>query len=537
MTEEFSHRTRGANLERLSVGTFDVLVVGGGIVGAGIARDAASRGLRAALVERWDFASGTSGKTSRLIHGGLRYLRNFRLGLVRQAVRERDLLVRQAPALVHPVPFLLPAYRHRGTGRRLLRFGLFLYDFLSRDKALPRRVWLNPKETRTREPGLRPDALDGSAIYFDAWANDSRLVLEVVRDAALTGAVVSNHVEVLKLSRDGRRVSGAEVRDRLTGRTFDVRASVVVNATGVWLDHLRSPRAAPTLRPTKGIHVFLPRDRIGNRHALALNARRDGRVVFVLPWGDLTLVGTTDTAYRGDPDQVLPDSADVDYLLETVNDAFPASHVGRTDVVSAYAGLRPLLHRRTGGSESDISREHAIFEDSDGLVSVAGGKLTTHRAMAEQVVDLVCARLRRPVRSRTSTRVLGPPVEPLEAYRLLGFGEEAARHLQARHSAPQVRSVLETPAARERIVDGMPHVWAEVELALRDEMAMTLEDMLVRRLGIMYEAPDQGVAAAVPVAHRMARTLGWDPDVIEHQVQAYRDLVAAHRRFREDHGR
>jgi len=537
MSEEFSFRTREANLERMERETFDVLVVGGGIVGAGIARDAASRGLTTALVERGDFASGTSGKTSRLIHGGLRYLRNFRLGLVRQAVRERDLLVTRAPALVHPLPFVLPAYKDRGPSRRLLRFGLFLYDFLSRDKILPRRVWLRPEEAVAREPRLATGGLAGAAIYYDAWADDARLVLAVVRDASRAGAVVANHAEVSTLVRDGGRVSGADVRDRLADRGIHVRASIVVNATGVWLDRLRAPREKPTLRPTKGIHIFLPRAKVGNRQALALTAPRDGRVVFVLPWGGLTLVGTTDTDFRGDPDEVLPDADDVGYLLEAVNDAFPEARAGPEDVVSAYAGLRPLLRRGADVSESEVSRGHSVFEDSDGLISVAGGKLTTHRAMAAEVVDLACVRLRRGVRARTARQAFGPTREPLDAFMGLGFDEESALHLQGRHSATGVRSVLELPAARERIEEGIPHVWADVELALREEMAVTLDDMLVRRLGLFYEAPDQGLAAAPRVADRMAGAIGWDPSKVDREVSAYRERVAAHRNFRGLDGR
>src|SRR5437879_9470246 len=278
---EFSARTRVANLDRLRDETFDVLVVGGGIVGAGVARDAGCRGLRTALVERGDFASGTSGKTSRLIHGGLRYLRSYRVGLVRQSVSERDLLLRRAPSLVHPLAFVIPAYRGRRPGALLLRFGLFLYDFLSRDKTVPRRVWLAADATVEREPRLSSDALAGAGIYFDAWTDDARLVLAVVKGGAEAGACVANYTEVVELLHDdGGRVVGARLRDVIENRTLDARARIAVNATGVWLDRLRAPRGIPTIRATKGIHIFLPRTKVGNRHALALTAPRDGRIVF-----------------------------------------------------------------------------------------------------------------------------------------------------------------------------------------------------------------------------------------------------------------
>ena len=535
---EFSARTRVANLDRLRDETFDVLVVGGGIVGAGVARDAACRGLRTALVERGDFASGTSGKTSRLIHGGLRYLRSYRVGLVRQSVRERDLLLKRAPSLVHPLAFVIPAYRGRRPGALLLRFGLFLYDFLSRGKTVPRRVWLAADATVEREPRLSSDALAGAGIYYDAWTDDARLVLAVVKDAAEAGACVANYTEVVELLHDeGGRVVGARLRDVIENRTLDARARIAVNATGVWLDRLRAPRGIPTIRATKGIHIFLPRTKVGNRHALALTAPRDGRIVFVLPWNELALVGTTDTDYGGDADHVVPNAADVAYLLDVVNSAFPQARVTTDDVVSAYAGLRPLLRsRRADARESDISREHAIFEDNDGLISVAGGKLTTHRSMAEDVIDLVSARLERTTATPTKERPLGPPTHPLADFTTMGFDEASALHLQARFAPEQVRRHLEAPRARDRIVDDLAHVWVEVEVAIHEEMAMTLVDVLVRRLGLFYEARDQALGVADEVAERMAETLGWDPSRVERETRLYRERVAEHRKFRENRG-
>jgi glycerol-3-phosphate dehydrogenase len=532
-TSEFSFRTRTANLSRMRDATFDFFVVGGGVVGAGVARDAASRGYRTALVDRGDFASGTSGKTSRLIHGGLRYLRNYRVRLVRLAVRERDLLVDRAPSLVHPLPFLIPAYRDLGAGPLLLRFGLFLYDALSR-KRLPRRAWVPRGGIRDREPGLRTERLAGAGVYYDAWTDDARFVLSVIRDAARLGAVVANHAEVVEFIRAGNRIDGVRILDRLDGTTIGVRARLVVNATGAWLDTLRGPRSTPTLRPTKGVHIFLPRAKVGNRHALALMTRTDGRLVFVLPWGDLTLVGTTDTDFRSDPDRVLPEADDVGYLLQAVNDAFPEARVGPEDVVSAYAALRPLLRRGRARSESDVSREHAVFEDPDGLISVAGGKLTTHRAMAESVVNLAARRLGPRQASRTSDRPLGPSPAPLDAFMDLGLDEGVALHLQGRHAPDQIRRYLDGPSARERILPSHPSIWAQVDLAVREEMAMTLSDVLVRRLGLFYESPGQGLDAAEAVASRMGPLLDWDAERIRREIEEYRAFVVAHRTFRAD---
>ena len=514
---------------------FDVLVVGGGIVGAGVAREAARRGFLTALVDRGDFASGTSGKTSRLIHGGLRYLQNYKVGLVRLAVRERDRLLESAPGLVHPLPFVIPAYRGRRPRPVLLRFGLFLYDVLSK-KALPRRVWLRADAASEREPRLARTDLAGAGMYYDAWTDDARFVLALVRQAAREGAEVANYVEVTELIREDERILGAQLLDRISSFALDVRARVVVNATGVWLDEMRLPRTFPTIRPTKGTHIFLPRAKVGNRHAVALTTKTDGRLVFVLPWNDLTLVGTTDTDFRGDPNRVTPDAADVGYLLEATNDAFPDAHVGFDDVVSAYAGLRPLLRRgREERSESEISREHEVFLDPDGLISVAGGKFTTHRAMAEAVADMVEIRLGERRRNPTSENMFGPPVRPLEEFLALGFDEPSALDLQRRYPPDQVARYVEAPGARDPIVEGRPHVWAEVDIAVHEEMALTLTDVLVRRLGLFYEAADQAFEVAQQVASRMARALGWEAARTAREVEEYRTLVTEHRAFRADH--
>ncbi len=534
MSADLSPRGRAANLARMQTETFDLLVIGGGIVGAGIARDAALRGLKTTLVDRGDFASGTSGKTSRLVHGGLRYLKHFKIGLVRQAVRERDRLIREAPSLVRPLAFTIPAYEARDMGPLTLRFGLWVYDFLSRDKVLPRRRWLTPTKVREREPTLSASGLRGGGLYHDALTNDARLVFAVIRSAAEAGAAVANHAEVVELRREGVRVCGARIRDRTSQETFEVRASVVVNATGVWLDRLRSkPQGAPTLRPTKGIHIFVPRKKLGHREAVVLNARRDGRMLFVLPWGTLSLVGTTDTDFQGNPDRVVPSADDVAYLLEAVNEAFPSGRVGLEDVVSAYAGLRPLIREGEAEEESDISREHEIFDDPDGLLSVAGGKLTTHRAMAEEVVDRVCDRLGRRIPCTTRDASLGPGSGTVEDLRALGLEETSAWFLASRHEAADARPWLDKPSAEDRIDPSLPYLWIEVSMAVESEMALTLEDVLVRRLGIFYESADQGLGVAPRVAERMGAHLGWDAARTEAELQAYRTLVEEHRRFRE----
>lgn len=535
MRADLSPRGRQANLSRMASEPFDVLVIGGGIVGAAVAWDAALRGLRTALLERGDFAGGTSGKTSRMVHGGLRYLKNLRVRLVRTAVRERDRLLRRAPNLVRHVAFTIPAYRGKGEAPPLLRLGLFVYDALSKEKLLPRREWLRPPQALGREPKLATAGLRAAGVYHDAVVDDARLVLAVLRAAADAGAVVANHAEVLEILRDGDRVSGVRAKDRTTEKAFEVRAEAVVNATGVWTDRLRGG-AEGTLRPTKGIHVFLPRDRVGNREAVVLRASRDGRVLFALPWGPLTLVGTTDTDFAGDPNRVVPDADDVAYLLESVNEAFPEARVGPEDVWSAYAGLRPLLRSRAR-AESDISRAHVVLEDPDGLLSVVGGKLTTMRAMAEDVVDRVARRLGREERTRTREASLGPPPNAREAFLSMGFDAAAAEHLASRHDPEAVRRWLDELQAKQPVAASRPYLGVEVTVAVEEEMAIALEDVMVRRLGLFYELPDQGLAAAPSVAASMAPRLGWDAGRVRREVDAYGALIAEHRSFRRAHGR
>ena len=490
MIEEFSARTRAANLESMVREPLDVLVIGGGIVGAWTALSASAQGYRTGLVERSDFASGTSGKTSRLVHGGLRYLQQLRLGLVREAARERDVLPRLIPDLVKPITFLIPVYGDRGPKGWQLRIGLWLYDSVSRDKVLPRRRWLTREEALRREAGLNPRGLVRAATYADAITSDARLVLRVVQTAASAGVLVANYASVEELIREGGRVRGARVLDEVSGRRIAVRATVVVNATGVWVGELQEPTHRLRLRPTKGAHILVPRRRIGNTGAVTLPTR-DGRVVFVLPWGALSLVGTTDTDYRGLREEPEPDGTDVEYLLGAANEGFPDARLSAADVVSAYAGLRPLIdsgERR----ESDISRRHDIIVDPDGLVSVAGGKLTTARAMSMDVVHRIGSFL--------PTRFPRPPPP--------SFGPLA----EDEHRNEDLR--------------------AKVAYAARNEMAIHIEDVLIRRTGMFYEREDQGAGVADEVADVLGRELEWSKDRRAGELARFRTFVEASGRWR-----
>jgi len=509
--EEFSARTRAANLEAMAAQPLDVLVIGGGIVGAWTALTSALRGHRTGLVEKGDFASGTSGKTSRLVHGGLRYLQKYRIGIVRQAARERDILLRIAPDLVKPLTFLIPVYRGRGAKVWQLRIGLWLYDALSKEKVLPRRKWLTRDEALAREPHLAGEGLLGAATYSDAITRDSRLVLSVTRKAAEAGALVASYARVTDLVREDGAVVGATVLDKETGTARTVRARDVVNATGVWMNDLRTPERHLRLRPTKGIHLFLPRARIGNRGAVVLPTP-DRRIIFVLPWGELALVGTTDTDYRADADRVEADDTDIGYLLDSLNRGFPEARLTPSDVVGTYAGLRPLVD--TGETkESDISRRHEIAVDPDRLISVAGGKLTTARAMAVEVLWMIEVR-----------RI----AEDAEAAKDLSWGRRRAAEFEKRTDPAGIRLSDVGPAVAST------DVGAVAAHAVRQEMAIHIDDVLVRRTHLFYELDDQGVRIAPVVVEAMGAELGWDAERRASELARYRGIVEASRRWREE---
>jgi len=553
----FSHQTRAAALASMAAEPVDVLVIGGGITGAGIARDAALRGFRVALVEKGDFGSGTSSHSSRLIHGGIRYLeqRNFRL--VFEASRERRVLLRIAPHLVRPLPFVFPVYRGSRVPGWKLRAGMWLYDLLAAFRNVKSHRWLSPKQVRRAEPALKDRGLTGAALYWDAQTDDARLVLATARSAARAGALIANYAEVTSLLTPDGRVRGAAVRDVLSGETRTVRALVVVNAGGPWVDALRrmdDPAAPPLLRPTKGAHVAVPRRRIGNERAITLFSPIDGRVMFVLPWGELSYIGTTDTDADASPDAVRVTAADVTYLLRSANAAFPEAHLSPNDVVSVWVGLRPLLGPEGGTSTtapSQISREHRVVESAQGLISIAGGKLTTYRVMARDVVDRVAARLHeldgRPVAPRPPTDRLPLPggeaaeLDVLrETARARGVSDATARHLVASYGsemAAVLNLVDRDRSLGEPVALGRPEIWAEVAHAVEREMALRVQDVLVRRLHLFYEFEQHGTAVAAPVAQRMKKLLGWDEIREAEELVDYFKLVERARAFRAEIGR
>jgi glycerol-3-phosphate dehydrogenase len=486
----FSAQTRAANLARMAEDRFDVLVIGGGITGVGIALDAAARGFSVALAEKDDFASGTSGRSSRLIHGGFRYLEHREFGLVHEALRERKILLRLAPHLVRPIPMYMLA--DSLPDRALYRTGLTGYDLLAAGRNVGLHRPVRAEQVREAVPGF--GGRSRGFRYFECQTDDARLTIEVARTAQACGAVLANHARAEGLL-GGARVEGAAVVDELTGQRLEIRARATVNAGGVWADRVRGMAAVGRERlvPSKGVHlVFAPgavQTKVG---VVAPSAAHDGRFVFLVPWEDRVYAGTTDTAYSGDLEDPAVDDADREYVLSAVARYFPA--VTDRDVVASWAGLRPLLSQDNapaGVRTRDLSRRHAVFEDPPGLFTITGGKLTTYRAMAEDLVDRIADVLGVAGRCRTRDIALGLHGSSGEALRL-ATAEAARLRLSPRVGArlvrrygddwrEAVRMIVEDRRLGEPVADRLPVLKVELELARSREMAITDEDVFVRR--------------------------------------------------------
>lgn len=540
---------RGGMLERLRRETFDLAVVGGGITGAWVARDAAMRGLSVALVERGDFASGTSSRSSRLVHGGLRYLRHAHISLVREGVRERGRLLRIAPHLVRPVTFTLPVYEGGRDRPFLLRIGLTGYDVMAGRLGMGRHRALSREQLIEDEPALRSDDLRSGFRYFDAITNDARLTLSLALSATDHGAVVANYVEAVSLEMTGGRASGVNCRDVVGGDELTVRARAVIGAAGPWTDEWRGKSGGDAvLRPTKGIHVVLPRERLHTDSVVAFYWQ--DRPLFVVPAGRYSYVGTTDTDWSGDPGEVEANAADVSLVLDAVNGNFNVD-VSVADVTATWAGVRPLIAEEGSPSPSAVSRDYEVLEGPPGAYAIVGGKLTNARAMAERVVDRVVEAeadglSQSPVRCRTSrTRLPGATAHfgryRTQAVAALARGwdisNEAAGHLVDTHGTDHVRVLAEAwkaPELLEPVVPGSPVLLAEAAFAAEAEMVVTLEDFMRRRSDLMLFSPEAGSAAAERVASVLGRTLGWGKRDIKKQVEAYRGAVASMMAFRSD---
>ena len=534
---------RSDALATLPSESFDIAVVGGGITGAGVALDAASRGYSVALVEKGDFAAGTSSRSSKLVHGGLRYLQNFDLGLVREALLERSLLVELAPHLVKPLAMLVPGFGGKRLDRKL-GVGLSMYDAMSRRRGREDEEWspdrhrtIDGAETLELVPALEGREPSSSYLFYDCQTDDVRLVLTVLGEAERFGAVLANACEATGLvERDGR-AAGVLVRDRVGGGEFELRAANVVNATGVWADRLRpdeiyGEEEVPRIRPSRGTHLTLAREALDVRAGVIVPAG-EGRTAFALPWLGRTLIGTTDNDYEGELEHVPPSMADVEYLLDAVNGFFGTA-LSPSDLTGAYAGVRPLISTADAKKSVDISRRAELYETSSGLVTITGGKLTTWRRMAKMAVDRITEREGREAPCRTHEIPLGQPADPATLPNVTSVDEESRAHLAARygHAAVFVLRLVETaPELGRRISPGLPDILAEAPFAAAHEQALSLGDVLLRRtrLGLLdartlTAAGAEGVRA---VAAAMGAELGWDDARIARELDDWRALARA----------
>jgi glycerol-3-phosphate dehydrogenase len=516
---------RARSIARLRGAEFDLAVIGGGINGAAVARDAAMRGLGVALVDRGDFAGGTSSRSSKLIHGGFRYLPQGQLKLVYEALRERERLRRRtAPHLVKPIRFLFPIYRGRGFGRFTMSMGLWLYDLFAR---MPRAQWhrsLSAARVRELEPALARANLTGGSLYYDAWADDARITFENILDAAIHGAAVANYASVQGFARDAQgRLAAMTVNDLASGATFALRARVFVNAGGPWVDHLRrldDPAARNCVRLTKGVHLVFPRTTLPVHDSLVLADER-GRIVFVMPHDSYVLVGTTDTDYGGDPAAVAADKTDIAYLIGVLGESLPGIKLSAEDVASSFAGLRALVENGAEAeAPSSVPREEIILESASGMLTVAGGKLTTHREIAEKLVTRVMKDLGRapgvcPTRATPlpGARADGVGIIRADAEALATLPRVAREILIARYGTRAgipAQIAATRPDLAAPLASGLPVIGAEVIHAVRNEMVSGLADFMVRRTAMSWRYPLEAETAAPLVAQLMASELGWD---------------------------
>ena len=547
--QELSSSTRARTIALMESETFDVLVIGGGVTGAGVALDAAARGYSVALVEKGDFASGTSSKSTKLVHGGIRYLPNFDFALVREALVERGLLLRNAPFLVHPIGFVLPIYkgdRHPvglpfttpwGIGLGVVMdIGLWFYDALAGRLNVKRHRRLSRQEVIQLAPALVTENLKEGFIYYDGQTNDARLTMAILRTAAQYDAAIANYAEVTSFVTENGKVCGAHVHDNLGDQSFIARARHIVNATGVFAEEVEALTEAGSLvhvEPSKGVHLVFARAdvKIGD-DAIVLPETDDKRVLFLVPWQSRAVFGTTDTG-SGDLDHPTATQDDIAYLLHYLNH-YLSVHLTADDIVSVYAGYRPLLRSRSAAhSTARLSRTHAVLQNSSGLVTIVGGKLTTYRRMAQDTVDVLSHRdgsksRSHPTRNLPLSGSAGWPAarRDLEVKgTALGLSAQTISHLGESYGslALPLLSLIESDASLgARLIEDLPYIRAEVVYACRHEMAMTPYDVLARRTSIILEDRDRGAGIVDDVAPLMAQELDWSPEQQKAMIESYR---------------
>jgi glycerol-3-phosphate dehydrogenase len=515
--------SRTESIEKLTSGSFDVLVIGGGITGAGIALDAASRGLKTALIEKNDYAWGTSSRSTKLIHGGLRYLKQLEFGLVKEVGSERAIVHKLAPHLVIAEKMLLPLKEGRGFGMLLTSFGLKVYDWLAGVKESDQRKMLTRHQTLKHEPLLKSDGIKGGGLYVEYRTDDARLTLEIIKTAISYGAVIANYVEANAFHYTNDKVSGVAVTDHVTKESFSIHARLVVNATGPWVDQLREKdksKTGKTLRLTKGVHIVVPRERLPVKQAIYFDVP-DGRMIFAIPRGRTTYIGTTDTDYGHDIDNVATSTEDAAYLIDAVNDSFPTVNLSMNDIESSWAGLRPLIHEE-GKSASALSRKDEIFVSPSGLVSIAGGKLTGYRKMAERVVNMVAERSGRKdlMDCFTDTiRLCENNFKDTAAVR--DFKRSLAEHLSpfgltghaeylVDNYGRQAEEVIRQLAFFNDADASTRLARAELKYGVEHEMIISILDFFIRRTGMLFFDMPRLQQVKNVVLNDMKALLGWD---------------------------
>ncbi|HQQ96414.1 MAG TPA: glycerol-3-phosphate dehydrogenase/oxidase [Cyclobacteriaceae bacterium] len=536
----FSAHTRPERLRAIQDESFDLLIIGGGITGVGIALDAATRGLKTVLIEKNDFAFGTSSRSTKLIHGGLRYLKQLEFALVKEVGSERAIVHNLVPHLVVPEKMLLPLYERRGLGYWLASVGLMIYDWLAGVKPEDQRRMLTKPQTLRHEPLLKPDDIKGGALYAEYRTDDARLTIEIAKEAHVKGALLINYLAVTDFRYGNGQVQGVEVRDVISGATMSIRARSVVNAAGPWVDDLREinhSRKDKHLHLTKGVHVVVPYHRMPVRQAIYFDVP-DGRMIFAIPRGRITYIGTTDTDYSGSKEDVYATREDVKYILDAVNETFPTVHLTLADVESCWAGLRPLIHEE-GKSASELSRKDEIFESESGLISIAGGKLTGYRKMAERVVDLLA-------RKKFADRLL--PSCSTASIRLAGGGFKSVAEVQIFNKAiagrmetmglkgdegtylvhlfgRQAGDIIEEAA---QVKDQDPDVallLSALRYCIRNEMVVKASDFLVRRKGLLYFNLHRLLKFKEPVLLEMASQFNWSAERIAVERNEMEELI------------
>ncbi|MEO0335334.1 MAG: glycerol-3-phosphate dehydrogenase/oxidase [Pseudomonadota bacterium] len=532
----FSAQSRIHNIQRMKNETFDVAIIGGGINGAGIARDAASRGLKVALIEASDFASGTSSRSSKLIHGGLRYLESLEFGLVFEALSERRKLFEMAPNMVHPLRFVLPIYKGDRVGMFKMGLGMMLYDVLALFEAPKTHRRLNPEETLRELPHLNPEGLLGSYAYYDAYMDDDRLVHESMRSATDSGAISANYVKAIGADTVGGKVTALKCNDQITGSSFSIQARHFVSTVGPWTDILGTDLLqnwSPIMRPSKGVHLTFRKERFPLKDAVVMAADAQKRIVFGIPRHEMVIVGTTDTDFSGDPSDVHSTEKDIRYLLQVANQYFPGAKLTEKDIVASYSGVRPLVADGST-SESATSREHTIINDPRNVTFVAGGKYTTYRHMAEESVESFLSMFSVEEQVKWAKSKSELPLNPLVTNEALRSSHEridskagswplsdSSMHWFVERHGAEAFKILGSMTKRDREFEEETLIWRlEARHAIRNTMCLSLKDFYLRRVPLFLTEFDHGYSFLEAVAEVFVEQLGLQKGEVNQQFDA-----------------